>query len=230
MCALQAPISLPEGTGSVVFDVDPEHNGLRLAALGAFIVVGSASYLIVSNLFGIGLAVLPLVLALLIAYGAAYGVERVLKRTWKSGRMVQLNSAGVMLQNKGRIEASALFEDPAQVLMWRFVVSRQTRVPKGWLMLALSIHHDTSVLPVYTFLPPEGIASFPYGAAFTLLEPSQKRAPNDARPDLRLAGEQRRLREAESGRWAFGAEMTATDFAAYVQAIHERFPHWVAAQ
>ena len=47
------------------------------------------------------------------------------------------------------------------------------------------------------------------------------------REDLRLAGEQRRLRDAENHRWMFGAEMTPPDFITYLTRLNTQFPEWM---
>ena len=57
--------------------------------------------------------------------------------------------------------------------------------------------------------------------------PKRKNDKNvDARDDLRLAGEQRRLRDAENYRWLAGAELVPDDFITYINRIRAQFPEW----
>ena len=62
-----------------------------------------------------------------------------------------------------------------------------------------------------------------------LIAKRKGKSEDDAREDLRLAGEQRRLRDAENHRWMFGAEMTPTDFITYITRLKTQFPEWMPA-
>ncbi len=207
---------------------DVEHSALRLAVLSAFIGIAVLTFVISSALLNVDLALVPIIIALAVGYFASLGIERLLKRTWHSGRTVTVASEGVTLARHGTPEAHILSEDPAEMLRWRFVISRRTRIPKGWSMFACALHIDNTWLAIYTFLPPSQADAFPGSEAFKTLEPLKKSARADAgRPDLRLAGEQRRLRDAENVRWERGAELSPDDFAACMVALQTHYPQWM---
>jgi hypothetical protein len=226
MSALVAPESprLP-----LTLRADVEHGSLRLTVLLTFIGVSLITFLISSALLSVDLALVPLIIAVAVGYFVSQAVERVLKQTWHSGRTITLASDSVTLAKHGTPEAAVLSEDPAEVLCWRFVINRRTRIPKGWSMFACALHIDSTWLAFYTFLPPDRANAFPDGADFKTLEPLKKGARGDAaRPDLRLAGEQRRLRDAENVRWSLGAELSPDDFTTCVAAIRSYYPQWTA--
>ena len=228
MSSIEAPLTTTAQPDRVVYAVDSEHSGLRLAVLLTFIGLAIVIFIVTNAIIGGGLAILPLLIAFAIAYGVTLLVERVLKQRWTSGRTVMVSDDGVNLVNKGTAEATVLSEDPARMVCWRFVVAKRTRVPKGWSMFACAIQIDGTTLAAYTFLSPDRADQFPRRDRFKLLEPTRKGALNsDERQDLRLAGEQRRLRDAENLRWIGGAEMTPDDFTAYCDQIADRFPQWI---
>ncbi|MBL8134755.1 MAG: hypothetical protein JNL42_23040 [Anaerolineae bacterium] len=215
-----------------IFQVDREHTGLRLAILASFVGVWLVVFVLISTLLA---AEGPALIAVLVGFGAAYLVthylERYLKGVWHSGRSIQVSSAGVELALKGAQQAQILSEDPARPLMWRFVISRRARIPKGWSMFACALTAEGQYLCAYTFMPPDKSDAYPRQGSFSRLEPKKPRTlRDDGREDLRLAGEQKRLREAESMRWVAGAEMTPEDFIAFVDLLYTRFPEWMPAE
>ncbi|MEM6529263.1 MAG: hypothetical protein AAF653_13275, partial [Chloroflexota bacterium] len=110
--------------------------------------------------------------------------------------------------------------DEPFVLKWRFRISKRTRVPKGWYMVAVALEKDEEYIAVYTLMSPEVYKQFDPDTAFTMLEKPDKKATGDS---LRLAGEQRRLHKMESVRWHEGVEMTNEHFMAYVQQVNRVF-------
>jgi hypothetical protein len=169
-------------------------------------------------------------LAVLVGFGIAYGVtaltERFLKTRWPSGRAVQIDKEGVKLVKKGNVQQEILAEDPAITLLWSFKIAKRARVPKGWSMLACALQFESQYLAVYTFMSPAQLEAYPAAEQFKTLV-GKRKGKDDAREDLRVAGEQRRLHDAENNRWLFGAEMTPPDFVTYVARRKTQFPEWM---
>ncbi|MFN8450305.1 MAG: hypothetical protein U0521_17390 [Anaerolineae bacterium] len=84
-------------------------------------------------------------------------------------------------------------------------------------MLACALQFESSYLTVYTFMSPSHESfSLSAGQFKKLISQRKGKREDDMREDLRLAGEQRRLRDAENHRWMYGAEMTPSDFTTYL--------------
>lgn len=202
---------------------------MRLAVVLTFIAVWMVSFVIFSMVIpNVGLSLL----AVLIGFGVAYAVtallERFLKTRWPSGRFVQVDRDGVKLQKKATLQQEMLSEDPVLTLFWSFKISKRARVPKGWSMLACALEHEGQYLTAYTFMSPAQVEGYEMATQFKKLIAKRKgKSEDDAREDLRVAGEQRRLRDAENNRWMFGAEMTPPDFMTYITRIKTQFPEWM---
>lgn len=214
---------------ALVIPVDREHSAMRLTIVITFIALWVISFIIASTVIpneGISL------LAVLIGFGVAYGVtallERILKTRWPSGRVVRVDHAGVKLLKNTELQQEMLSEDPVGSRLWSFKITKRARVPKGWSMLACALEYENQFLTVYTFMSPSEVESFDRDERFKKLIAKRKGTSDaDAREDLRVAGEQRRLRDAENHRWMFGAEMLPADFIAYVNQLKTRFPEWM---
>lgn len=210
----------------LIVPLDREHSALRLAIMLTFI----GSWFI---LFFIAGALIPNqgfnLLAVIIGFGGAYGItavtERYLQGRWASGRVIEVDADGIRMKRKAAVEGEILSEDPAEVLMWRFTVTKRARVPKGTSVFACAVHFEDTFLPIYTFLSPKQVEAFEGADRFSKLSPSKKAASE--REDLRLAGEQRRLREAEGHRWAHGGEMTSDDFLTFYGRLQAQYPEWL---
>lgn len=215
---------------SVNFNVDQEHGGLRFAVLMTFLVTWIFTFVVVSILLSAdGPALLGVLLGFAAAYGVTFVVERWLKRRWSSGRSVRVDNMGVQVLDHGNVKASVLSEDPVIVHRWRFTIAKRARIPKGWSMLACALEYEGQYLSVYTFMKPDVVDAYKDLGTFTKLEPKKRRTLNDDdREDLHLAGEQRRIREAESARWMSGVEMTSEDFTTYIDTLTARYPEWMS--
>lgn len=213
----------------LVIPVDTEHGGIRLVVILTFIAIWVVSFFVVNALIhseGVGL------LAIFVGFPVAYGItalfERFLKTRWPSGRFVEIDKDGVKLKKQDVLQAEILSEDPATTLLWTFKISKRARVPKGWSMLACAVQHENVSLSIYTFMSPAQVESFDMASQFKkLIAPRKGKSDDDMREDLRLAGEQRRLRDAENHRWMFGAEMTPTDFMNYLSRLNSQFSEWM---
>lgn len=214
---------------SVTIPVDREHGALRLAVVVIFVAAWAVSFIVLS-------AVIPnegfSLLAVLVGFGIAYGVtaltERVLKTRWPSGRVVEVDKGGVKLMLRGKLQQEMMSEDPVSTVLWTFKISKRARVPKGWSMLACGLEYEGQYLTVYTFMSPSQLEGYEMAEQHKKLIAKRKgKSDADAREDLRVAGEQRRLRDAENNRWMFGAEMTPPDFITFVSRIKNQFPEWM---
>lgn len=207
--------------------VDPEHGGLRFAILACFIGVGVLAFLISGALltsYSFGL-VMSIVIGITAAVIVTRLVESRLKARWPSGRTLEVSASAIRLALKGETQRSV---DPAQhvnVLMWRFAINRRTRIPKGWYVVALALMQENIYVPVYTFMSPEDFKALPLSDQYALLTPPKKQES-----DIRLAGQQRRLREAEVWRWNEGAELTKEDFMRYFSRLQADFPAWMVGE
>lgn len=207
--------------------VDAEHSGLRVAVVIVFLLAALAGYIALNVIISSeGINLIAILGSFLIAYGITALVERILKKRWPSGREVQIDENGVRMVRKGAVQQEIRANAPAATLMWHFQTKRRSRVPKGWHVLACALEQDERYLSVYTFMSPNQFKDFEHAARFTRLQARSK--TNDRKgggcDDLLLAGEQRRLLQAENERWQTGAEMTIDDFQAYLDALALVFP------
>jgi hypothetical protein len=224
---MQAPEQALDNT--LVISVDREHSAMRLTIVLAFVALWIIGF-IVSNAVipNEGLSLLAVIIGFGVAYGSTAVLERLLKNRWPSGRTVQVDRSGVKLVKRGELQQEMLSEDPVETRLWSFKISKRARVPKGWSMLACALEYENQYLTAYTFMSPAELEKLPMHDAFKVLIGKRKgNSDADAREDLRLAGEQRRLRDAENHRWMFGAEMTPADFKAYLNRIQAQFPEWI---
>jgi hypothetical protein len=203
--------------------VDPEHGGVRVVVFFVFIgiwlmVFSVANTLIVSE----GFNLIALVIGFLIAALITNLLERYLKTVWGSGRNIHIDSDGVRMEKRGTLQAQHLDEDPVSAMFWRFEVNKRTRIPKGWSMLGCALEHEGRYLTVYTFVSPEQLDAFERGMWFKKLI-----GKKELREGMHLAGEQRRLIEAERHRWMEGAEMTFDNFKSYLARLETQFPEWM---
>jgi len=211
-------------TETLRWPVDPEHGGLRTAVLVSFIGVGVISFLISGSLlasFSFG-GILSVGIGILASVLITRVVEAGLKRRWPSGRTLEVTPESIRLAVRGDSQREI---DPTQhvnVLTWRFAINRRARVPKGWFVVALGLMQENVYIAVYTFMSPEEYKSLPLAEGYVVLNP-----PKKTEADIRLAGQQRRLREAEVWRWNEGAELSKDDFIAYFNALTTRFPAWM---
>jgi hypothetical protein len=213
-------------TALLSFEVDREHSALRFGVAVLFVVICVMVFIVVNTILpSAGFNIIAGIVALVAAAIAGRIIEPMLKARWPSGRKVEIDSQGVrlILRNKLQIEVRA--DEDAALLRWRFVIPRRSRMPKGWLVVACAVVQNDSYLPVYTFASPQQADALSQIARFSDLA-SGKESSKASSESLRVAGEQRRLRLAEQHRWNDGAEMTFADFEQFVTHLNTRFPLW----
>lgn len=217
---------------SVSLPVDAEHSGLRVVVFGVFILAWIIGYFAISLVIpGEGINLLAMGAGFAIGYGASYLTERLLRNRWPSGRRLDMDARGVRLVLKNAVEQEITVggETPVTTLMWRFETPRRSRVPKGWTVLACGLEQDERLLCVYTFMSPKDFKAYERGERFTALKSRKKDGRNKqtGRDDLLMAGEQRRLFQAENQRWMSGAEMSVPDFTAFLDTLKQNYPEWM---
>lgn len=213
----------------LTFSVDQEHGALRFGVFTVFIITWVIGYFVFNSLIANdGLNLIAIGLGFGLAYVVTNVSERYLKRSWPSGRKVEVGAEQVQLSKRGTVEQTMTTEQAVGALFWTFEIRKRTRVPKGWSMLACALRDDEDYLAVYTFMSPKQLETYESAGLFKKLTSRRdKQGQASLREDVRLAGEQRRLIEAEEYRWMNGAEMSPDDFISYVETIKRRFPEWM---
>lgn len=218
-----------ESASRRVFKVDAEHGRLRLVVVAVFVLAGILAYIVINAVVpSEGLNILAILGSLAIAYGITAILEQALKRRWPSGRSIAVDAEGVTMLKNGGVEQRIDAAQPVMSLLWHFQTKRRSRVPKGWYLLACALEQDDGSVSVYTLVSPDQFKKVEDNERFKALKAKSDTAKSTGRgrDDLLLAGEQRRLLQAENQRWQTGAEMTLDDFSAYLKEVETRFPAW----
>ncbi|MBE2199305.1 MAG: hypothetical protein IAE79_11895 [Anaerolinea sp.] len=160
---------------------------------------------------------------------AVWGIEKLLKRVWHSGRSVTLQTDAILVQLS---EAEALRLEMAarvDVLTWYFRLNSyarggsERRVAANWYCLAAQLQQDEQRVLVYTFMSPRHVDDVTQVREFHFHEIQPKdvytrqsgliRAP--VRPEIPvevLREKDGRFWLAEQRRWQDGLELTTQDF------------------
>ncbi len=217
---------LPAGiSGERRFPLDPEHGWLRVAMLLIFVGVWLLVFLLGQMLLAIeGALIISIVAGFAIAALSAQRLEGPLKRRWPSGRSVSVTDSSIRLLRREEQQESLDTAQEVNVLTWRFRISRRSRVPKGWQMVAVALEQGERYIPLYTFMSSDDFETLRHHESFTALQGRRQRRESG---DLRLAGEQKRLHSAEQLRWLHGGEMSREDFSACLRHLRQRFPAWM---
>lgn len=212
--------------------VDTEHFAIRFSVPVVAIGLTILAHLVGMSVFGRVLGdnldpacvVVPLDVGVFL--GLAYGVERLLKRVMPSRRSAVLTGEALTITD-GRKRppkvTSVHWDRAVNVLAWRFVVKRRTRVPKGWSCMAVQLLQDEDAVILYTFMPPDQAEKVAGYDRFVRLRP---RRETESNTDLRAVAEQRRLLKLEDQRWEDGAEIAREDFAALLFMVEQRVSGW----
>lgn len=213
--------------GQLELPVDVEHGGIRAAGCGTF-AVGSILGFFLLNLLGIP-AVATAIGSLVVGGLIANLMDRYLKENWSSGRVLLADAEQIILRQRDDVERELNPLQHVNVLAWRFEVPRTGRVRRGWYVLALALEQDGDYLAAYTFASPKTFEGMPHSDLFTRLDRKKRRkSKSESIREMKAAGEQRRLLEAESERGFNGAELTYEDFLQYLTFLHESYPKWMS--
>lgn len=207
--------------------VDPEHGGLRFAVVAIFIIFAMILYVVVSVVLPqtAGINIIGVIVGLAGSAMMIQVLDARIKSRWPSGRYLEITDDKIYLRLKDKRQNTIETNQHVNVLMWRFEVTRRTRVKKGWYVVALDLVQEDKHLPVYTFVSPEDFETLPYSKHYYLLQ-----AKKGTETDMRKAGQERRLHDAEMYRWNEGAELSQADYAQYVAYLKEHFPQWMPAE
>ncbi|MBZ0304159.1 MAG: hypothetical protein K8J31_30770, partial [Anaerolineae bacterium] len=174
-----------------------------------------------------GLNILAVIIGFVLTAAVTQQIEKMLKIRWPSGRAVQIHDRHIQIVKRAKVEHEIDASQRVNVLLWRFKITRRSRVPKGWYMIACALEQDDHYVPVYTFISPADFDALKANPHFPLLQSKKEMKADSGYSDMRLAGEQRRLHTAENIRWMDGAEMTTEDFKTFLRSLQEQFPQWM---
>jgi hypothetical protein len=220
--------SLVKKEAALNIPVDTEHSALRFSILAIFVVVLVVAFYIANTLIAsAGFNIIAGVIAFAAAGICARLAESYLKQKWPSGRELVIDASGIRMTSKGQPQITVNAAEPMSLMFWRFKIKRRTRVPKGWFVVACAVEQDDEYLTAYTLASPEQADTLNKLVNFVVLLPEKDAKGAGKQDSLRVAGEQRRLRTAESHRWEHGAEMTFPDFERFVTRITEQFAQWM---
>ncbi len=208
---------------SLTFPVDPEHAALRFSVIVIFVIGWILGFVLFNRLIpGNGLNLAAGLAGFALTAIITRFAERFLKTRWPSGRTVEIHGNRIQILARGAVQHEVDASRHVNVLQWRFKIKRRSRVPKGWFVVACALEQDNHYLSIYTFMPPDQANAPGTASRFKVLLPNK-----DTAQDLRLAGEQRRLRTAEEQRWMQGAEMSNSDFETFLTRLQGQFPKWM---
>lgn len=210
--------------------LDADHTALRVVVGLVFLATIPIAYILINIVWTAesGINFIGIFGGLIIAYGAAWALERTLRNRWKSGRVLHITPAQVAIKKNDQIESAVDATQQVNVLMWRFTVKKRARVPKGWYMIACALEQDDTYIAMYTFISPDEFKALPESGQYTALISKKESKDKDGK-DMRLAGEQRRLHTAEHARWMHGGELAREDFDTYIADLQAHFPRWMPA-
>lgn len=232
MVAIDTPTSEETfpNADKLVLPVDAEHTGIRaagcttmvLAFVGLFMIFGYIGYFP---------AIVAILTSLVLAAATSYVLEKYLKQRWPSGRTLEIEDEAIAIRKNGETQRKIDPQQHVNVLTWNFTVKRSSRVKKGWHVLGMSLEQDGEFIPVYTFASPEDFGDFPLSEHFTKLVKDDKKDKDKdkSKPavNIRQAGEQRRLHQAEYDRGINGAEITFSQFKTYLEFLQKNYHKWM---
>lgn len=209
---------------TLVVQVDRIPSSIALYTFMAFAISAIMAYFGSLTVFLWGwCSPLGAVIALAVGAFVAFMTEFLLKRNWVSNRFIHLNPNRLSFVFGKREDR---FLDPTEkvnVLAWYFEVKRNSRVPKGWYVVALCFEQDDIYLPIYALLSPDDFEQVDTDF-FKMLTGSRQDYKTD---NVRIAAEQKRLLMAETARNIDGVEATYEDVEKMLSYLQEQFPEWM---
>jgi hypothetical protein len=229
---------------AVELHADQEHSGIRFAVVVLLVAAFVLAFAILSTVLNglpagvIGGFAFPVscAIALIFALALAGVVEQLLKRRWHSGRSVILGGPGIEVIIADEKSLTLEWEKRLAATKWYFTLKgyprggRERRVPSSWLCLACQLQQDEHRLVVFGYLPPDKADQLLENGEFHLIQPAdlydrgpfRRRLSSPDRPKLPtsiLTGKDGQYWLAERRRWSDGLELTAADFAAFVETV-----------
>ena len=217
-------LNAPQRAPDLVFEVDREHSGVRLVGCLTFLIGAIASYALLSTMFPSG-GLIVAGAALAIAVALTYLADFLSKRYWPSNRAIQFAGDFIQLvqggQVQGEIDAAAM----TNLLVWHFEARRHPRVPKGWYVVANALEQDGEYIVSYSIASPADFEALPLSRLSIRYE--RKKPKKGEAQNLREAGAQRRIAQAEFHRGELGAEMSLEDYHAYLETLADTYTDWM---
>lgn len=222
---------------STTYRLDPTHMGLRIALLGVFfisLVIGVfLAVILVVNVAHmpnpLNVVAIPVVAAC-VALGSGWGAEKILTRTWPSGKTLHVSGQGVTLNKREGRPTTIAWDQRVNVMTWHFRIRKgRPWVPKGWYCVACQLKQDDVTVVPYTFVRPGVAEAWPEWIAFPELLPRKAEGKSKKEHPLSDIGAQAPLRYAEQDRWHFGVEMTPADFVQLLADVKQHVPDWQAS-
>lgn len=217
-------LNAPERAPDLIFQVDREHSGVRMLGCFTFLFSAIFSYFLISSLFSNG-GLLAVGASLAIAVALTYLSDHLAKRYWPSNRFIQFADDMIQLlkgeQLQGAIDGGAT----VNLLMWHFEAKRHPRVPKGWYVVANALEQDGEMIVSYSIASPADFEALPL-SRLSVKYQKKKRKKGEAQ-NLREAGAQRRIAQAEFHRGELGAELTLDDYHAYLDYLADTYTSWM---
>ncbi len=218
-------LNAPDAAPNIEFEVDREHSGARMVGCLTFLIGALASYFIISVFLPQG-GLITIVAALIIAVGLTYGADYLTKRYWPSNRYIQFLGDMIKLVNGDKVQGAIDAEQNVNLLMWHFEAKRHPRVPKGWYVVANALEQDGEYIVTYSIVSPSDFEALPLSRLSVRYQRKKKRKQEDGR-NLREAGNQRRIAQAEFHRGELGAELSQEDYYAYLDYLADTYTSWM---
>ncbi|MCA9889175.1 MAG: hypothetical protein KC546_12425 [Anaerolineae bacterium] len=212
------------------FAVDIEHNGIRAAGCGTLVAGTVLGFLFFNTFVFPGGFLLNALIGMGIGGLTTFFIDRYLTGRWLSGRELHINDERIALTRDEKIERVVDPEQYVNVLLWRFAVKKSQRVKRGWYVIACALEQEDNILPVYSFISPDDFDNLPLSNHFKMLEAKKSGDSGASVRDMRQAGAQRRLHEAERDRSMNGAELQIDQFMDYINTLQTNFPRWMPQQ
>ncbi|GAB1420806.1 hypothetical protein MASR2M15_09290 [Anaerolineales bacterium] len=205
--------------------VDAEHSGVRLAGC-LTLIISFAVILGISLILFTQYLVLAFLVSAVLAGIITYILDKRIKKLLPSKRRIRIDDHQISLYKGDTLELSLDPQKQINLLYWRFPVPRAHRVPKGWWVTCIALDQDDTMLALYTFIDPKEFDSMPKVKEYIDLK-TKKDLEKLKSSDLKLAGIQRRLHEAERVRELNGAELAPEDYKEVIEYMQKRFGKWM---
>lgn len=229
-------------TTPITIYAEQEHSGIRamvvismaVSYFFCFWLINVLGQLLPERLASLGF-VIACLLAIPLAIGITWLLEKWLKRVWHSGYSLILKGNGFQVSQPDVDNLDFDFVGNYLNLNWFFKLAgykrggRERRVPDKWLCLCCQIQQDENRIIVYTFAPPKKTAVYQsdHPLNFRKLNPtdiyetggigrfSPPSRPNKLPPEV-ISGKNGRYWLAEQRRWQEGLELTFNDFETFM--------------
>lgn len=207
--------------------VDKEHSGVRIVGCLTFLISVIVSYFVISSIVSGG-GLLTIGAALAIAVGLTYVADYLGKTYWPSNRAIQFVDDMIVLVKGDQVQGEIDAGQDVNLLQWHFEAKRHPRVPKGWYVVANALEQDGEFIVSYSIASPTDFEALPLSRLSQRYQRKKPRKGKDGESrDLREAGSQRRIAQAEFHRGELGAEMSLEDYRAYLDYLADTYISWM---